>query len=253
MANRIIIYAVCCLALLLGACVTSAEGPDRARSNADWEPVERLIDGVPMVQVPPGCFTMGSRNGRRDEQPAHEICVDDAFWIDQYEVTNTVYGSSGAFEGGDLPRENITWFEARDFCVARGGRLPTEAEWEYAARGPDNLLYPWGNRFVADNLIYDANFGSRTHPVGSRPGGVSWVGAYDMSGNVWEWVNSMYWPYPYDAIDGREDLFNPDERRVYRGGMGSYIDAGTSAAKRFRALPDTRDWFIGFRCMRESW
>jgi formylglycine-generating enzyme required for sulfatase activity len=253
---------ILCVALLLSlaACASAEEDPDVTtddswnpiEANAVWEPVEQQVNGVSMVQVPPGCFMMGSDVGRRDEQPASEICFQEAFWIDQYEVTNRLYGSHGVFEGDNHPRENLTWFEARDFCVARGGRLPTEAEWEYAARGPDSLLYPWGNSFESDNLIYDGNFDNRTHPVRSRPAGVSWVGAYDMSGNVWEWVNSMYWSYPYNAADGREDLFNPDERRVYRGGIGSYIDDGTSTAKRFRAMPDTRGWFIGFRCMREN-
>lgn len=236
--------------IVITACDESRSQP--ITSNAEWTPVSDVFNGVEMVQVPPGCFTMGSTVGRRDEQPTHEICFEEAFWIDRYEVTNQQYGSPGAFEGDNQPRGNLTWEEARNFCASRTARLPTEAEWEYAARGPDNLHYPWGDTIVEDNLVFDSNFNTQTSPVGSRPEGVSWVGAHDMAGNVWEWVNSLYWSYPYSADDGRE---NPDVnagRRVYRGGLGSYIDYGTSAHTRFRGAPDKRDWFIGFRCVRSE-
>ncbi|MCZ7541887.1 MAG: formylglycine-generating enzyme family protein [Anaerolineae bacterium] len=241
--------------LLLSGCgplgLTSTK-PDYIRHNENSPVTVQEFGGVEMVKVPPGCFLMGNRHGRRDEQPVHESCFDQPFWIDRYEVTNAQYGSQGAFAGDDRPRENLTWFEARDYCAQRGARLPTEAEWEYAARGPDSLYYPWGDRFIEDNLVYDGNFNNETAPVGSRPGGVSWVGAYDLSGNVWEWVSSLYAPYPYNAQDGREDPNDPTRLRVYRGGLGSYIDYGTSAAARFRAGPDTRSWFIGFRCARDA-
>jgi formylglycine-generating enzyme required for sulfatase activity len=198
--------------------------------------------------VPPGCFMMGNDEGRRDERPMHEQCFEAPFWIGQTEVTNGQYGSQGAFEGDDRPRENLTWFEARDFCAARGLRLPTEAEWEYAARGPDNLLYPWGSELIEENLVFDRNSGNQTAPVGSRPAGISWVGALDMSGNVLEWMSTIHRPYPYQADDGREDVADTTAERVQRSGWGSYIDFGASAPIRFRALPDARDWFVGFRC-----
>lgn len=211
-----------------------------------------VFDGIEMVLVPPGCFTMGHNEGRRNERPEHRVCIDQPFWIDRTEVTNAQYGSTGRFEGDQRPRENLTWFEARDFCAARGGRLPTEAEWEYAARGPDSLLYPWGNTFNAQYLVFDQNVPSETAEVGSRPEGASWVGALDMSGNALEWVSSIYRPYPYDPNDGREDLNDPTALRVYRSGWGSYIDFGVSAPIRFRAEPEYRDWFIGFRCARSA-
>ena len=112
------------------------------------------------------------------------------------------------------------WFEAVTHCESRGARLPTEAEWEYTARGPDGLVYPWGNDFEADNTVYAGNSGDLPAPVGSRPGGVSWVGAFDMSGNVWEWVSSIYTDYPYNAADGREKSLGNESSsvRALRGG-----------------------------------
>lgn len=246
------------LLLLLAGCATPPAVtptadvlPGAVTANADWIPVGQDFAGVPMVQVPPGCFLMGHADGRRNERPVHRQCFATAFWIDQTEVTNAQYGSTGAFPGDQRPRENLTWFEARDFCAARGGRLPTEAEWEYAARGPSNWLYPWGDVMNPQALVFDQNSGNQTADVGSRPAGASWVGALDMSGNVLEWVSSQYRPYPYRATDGREDLTDTAALRVYRSGWGSYIDQGVSAPIRFFDRPDYRDWFIGFRCVRQ--
>ncbi len=150
--------------------------------NADWTPVVQSFGDVQMVLVPPGCFMMGHNAGRRDERPEHQICFDQPYWIDRYEVTNAQYGSEGHFSGPNRPRENLLWSEARDFCLARGARLPTEAEWEYAARGPDDLIYPWGNELKSANLVFDRNTPANTADVGSKPGGVSWVGAYRSGG-----------------------------------------------------------------------
>jgi formylglycine-generating enzyme required for sulfatase activity len=220
--------------------------------NSNWAPVIQTIDGVEMVQVPPGCFMMGNAAGRRDEQPVHQICFDKPFWIDRYEVTNAQYGSAGNGQGEKQPRENLMWTEARDFCVNRGARLPTEAEWEYAARGPDNLMYPWGNDLIEENLTFDGNSVGQTQDVGIHPGGVSWVGAFDMSGNVWEWVSSIHKPYPYDPNDGREDMNDTTNPRIYRGGINSYMDFAAGSTMRFKFPPERRDWFIGFRCARSN-
>jgi iron(II)-dependent oxidoreductase len=226
--------------------------PTPVASNAAWAPVVQDFDGVKMVLVPAGCFTMGNDEGRRDERPASEYCFQRPYWIDRYEVTNAQYGSEGHFPGANFPRENLLWSEARDFCIARGARLPTEAEWEYAARGPDSLIYPWGNDLVESNLVFDRNTPAQTAEVGSRPDGVSWVGAFDLAGNVFEWVSSAYARYPYDPADGRENLDDTASPRVYRGGNQSYIDFGAGAAIRFRRAQDERDWFLGFRCARDD-
>ena len=233
-------------------------------TNDEWAPIIREFSGVEMVLVPAGCFLMGSsdeqieyalneflnkRSWYESEQPVHQRCFSRPFWIDLKEVSTGQYGLSGWMSGDDLPRETITWFEAVNHCESRGVRLPTEAEWEYAARGPDNLIFPWGNTFDGSLVNFcDANcpFDHRDEqaddgfadlsPVGSYPGGASWVGALDMSGNVWEWTNTIYAPYPYNLTDGREaegctpiqsDNSSPDQEksicmnnttRVLRGG-----------------------------------
>ncbi len=259
--------------------------------NRDWQPVVRTFNGVPMVLVPVGCFTMGSSYEEYtrayeiclqtvgqavspdncifdlfvDEAPEHQVCFDKPFWIDLAEVTNAQFGSSGLFHHPDLPRENVSWFEAVEHCKARGARLPTEAEWEYAARGPDGLRYPWGNEFDPSLTNYcdagckwdwrDERYSdgyNYTAPVGSYPDGVSWVGALDMAGNVFEWVSSLYWPYPYSATDGREaDASNYTDWRVLRGGAWSSTEESVRSANRGLGEPDTRDSLSGFRCARD--
>jgi formylglycine-generating enzyme required for sulfatase activity len=251
--------------------------------NADWKPVIRDFDGVEMALVPVGCFMMGSseeeidyalescetyyggcrREWFEDEAPPHEVCFEEPFWIDVHEVTNAQYGSSGEWSGSDLPRESVDWFDAVDHCESRGARLPTEAEWEYAVRGPDGLVFPWGNTFDSARLNYcDLIYGADTSmddgyeytaPVGSYPGGVSWVGAYDLSGNVVEWVSSLYEPYPYSATDGREvdgGSNSSDPRGMRGGGWGNY-PYGTRAADRDWFYPDYANTIMGFRCARD--
>jgi formylglycine-generating enzyme required for sulfatase activity len=160
---------------------------------------------------------------------------------------------------GSRPRESITWTEAAAFCASRGARLPTEAEWEYAARGPESWLYPWGNRFMADQTVYGRNSGGHTAEVGSRPGGVSWVGALDMSGNVWEWVADWH-DSAYYATLGDHAVNPPGPRsgrgRVIRG--GSFSDATYFFGYDFLLRESFRTWSspgsglnsLGFRCVR---
>lgn len=252
MFKRLALLVVLMVMGCQSAAPTATPKPSGVSRNRDWQPVIQSFDGFEMVKVPSGCFLMGSMEGRRDEQPVHEVCFEKAFWLDRYEVTNAQYGSAGAFQGDKRPRENVTWFEARAFCVQRGGRLPTEAEWEYAARGPENWHFPWGNYMDDSRLIFDKNNNYQTGEVGLYPLGESWVGALDMSGNVWEWTSTLYRPYPYQANDGREDPNNTTDRRVFRGGWLSYIDYGVSGHTRFQIAPDHPDWFIGIRCARDD-
>jgi formylglycine-generating enzyme required for sulfatase activity len=235
-----------------------------------------------MVYVPTGEFWMGSTDEDIDavmaecsdcvreeftrEQPRHKVYVD-AFWIDRTEVTNAQYRqcvADGACsppsslesnlrdsyydnpEFDNYPVVYVTWYQAQEYAGWAGGRLPTEAEWEYAARGPDGSTYPWGNGAPNDSLLnYDWNVGDTT-AVGSYPDGASWCGALDMAGNVWEWVSSSYQDYPYNPDDGRE---NPDAsgKGVHRGGAFAYARDRARGAYRSFDLPDSPWVTLGFR------
>jgi formylglycine-generating enzyme required for sulfatase activity len=233
--------------------------------NRDWQPFATIFPndptGAEMMLVPAGSFMMGSEDGAGDEQPVHEQVFDAPFWIDRTEVTRAMYAQCVAAGECSATPENqystrdtqpinrVTWFQARDFCVWRGARLPTEREWEYAARGPDNWVYPWGDDFVAENAVYGSNSGNVTADVGSKPRGISWVGALDMSGNVWEWVSSIYRPYPYKVDDGRESNGNANSARVLRGGS-FYLDFNLRSTYRFWLIPSYVNINWGFRCAR---
>jgi formylglycine-generating enzyme required for sulfatase activity len=225
-------------------------------TNSQWTPQFQMFDSVEMVLVPPGCFMMGSGGGN-NEKPVTRICFDKPFWVDKTEVTQAQFEQFGGqaaqssyFKGGNRPVEQITWMEARDFCVQRGARLPTEAEWEYAARGPNNAIYPWGDTFEMEHVVYGENSSGHTADVGSRPGGASWVGALDMSGNVWEWVSTIYRAYPYRPNDGRESSSDTRNPRGRRGGSWYNVGVNLNAANRNYSEPFF--WYddIGFRCAR---
>lgn len=219
--------------------------------NSDWRPQYQTFNGFEMVLVPVGCFMMGSDDGELNEKPVVRQCIDQPFWLNRTEVTNAQYGSSGMFDGNNQPRERVGWFESRDFCVSRGARLPTELEWEFAARGPDNLVYPWGNNFVGEYVIYSV---TKTVDVATKPNGKSWVGAFDLSGNVWEWVSTIYdqkrFPYPYQEHDGREYDSDIISNRGLRGGSmyDTYFNFRTSYRRNYN--PNGKDANIGFRCAR---
>ncbi len=252
-----------------------------------WQPHIIVDDfGVEMVEVPPGCFMMGSVAGA-NEQPVHDQCFDEPFYIDRYEVTNwqfeavTEQTPPSQYIGSNRPVESITWFDARDFCIQRGARLPTEREWEYAARGPDSFTYPWGNVFVPEYAVTGHTqaqgtldvIGEDGQPL--RPGGASWVGALDMGGNVAEWTSTRYddidyseqtidlqnlYPYPYVIDDGREtdESFEDYQARqplyttrVFRGGSFDSNANTLRAASRYWNSPGAYN-FVGFRCARSQ-
>jgi Tol biopolymer transport system component/formylglycine-generating enzyme required for sulfatase activity len=214
--------------------------------NSDWTPQIVKVDDVEMVVVPPGCFMMGEPDTRDQYRQAHQLCFDKAYLIDRFEVTNAVIdlfqfkpGHAAFNKLPNYPRENIDWYEASEFCRLRGGHLPTEAEWEYAARGPDGLEFANGNE--ENGVTSAANSG--TQPMNRALRDRTWTNAVDMQGNVEEWTSSYYTQYPYNAQDGREDP-SYTSNRVIRGIGGSlWYRAGAAAST---------DWGIhrGFRCAR---
>lgn len=220
--------------------------------------VVQEFNGVPMVSVPAGCFQMGS-DRQIDELPINEQCFDEPFWIDQYEVSNGQFNTFGGeasrsstWTQADRPRENVSWQEASEFCQQRGMRLPTEAEWEYSARSSESLTYPWGDEFVAENAHFFGNANNQTAPIGSYLMGVSWVGAYDMAGNVAEWVSSSYQPYPFDVNDGRENRNDVLSERVARGGAHSDGSTLVTTTARYPANRRIIGNNIGFRCAQDN-
>lgn len=250
------------------------------------------IDEMEMVFVPAGSFLMGStasdENAFQNEIPQHEVILD-AFWIDRSEVTNRMYAACVEAGACELPwaygyvqyrsitRDDyflnpefqnypviyISWFGARTYCEWADRRLPTEAEWEKAARGTDARMYPWGNKLVAGDLLNFADTNTDfdwsykivddgyqdTSPVGNYPLGASPYGALDMAGNVWEWTSDGY-DRDYYQESPHENPFGPSEgtHRVIRGGSWRDSNWGTRIAHRGRHKPDQALGYIGFRC-----
>ena len=232
----------------------------------------RSFGGMEMVYVPAGKFRMGSNDGakwaQKGEKPAHEVFVE-GFWIDRTPVTNeeyrrfvqaTTHQKPKHWEGGRIPKGKeahpvvcVSWRDARAYCRWRSGqagvaiRLPTEAEWEKAARGTHEWLYPWGDEFDQRKCNSAEGGAGDTWPVGRYSPGDSPYGLADMAGNVWEWTGSLYKPYPYDAPDGREDP-EADGRRVVRGGSWNGNQRIVRAAFRYNIEPSYVYDDVGFRC-----
>jgi serine/threonine-protein kinase len=227
-----------------------------------------------MLYVPAGAFWMGSDvndpDADDDEKTQHQVTLD-AFWIDRTEVTNGQYrrcvgdgacrqpssitsSTRDSYYGNpdfdDYPVLYVDWQQAGAYCAWAGKRLPTEAEWEKAARGTDKRTYPWGEGIDCNRANYGLCVGE-TARVGNYPSGASAYGAQDMAGNVWEWTSSLYEPYPYDAQDGREDL-EADGWRVVRGGSWYVIEGFVRAAFRGRNEPSLANNDVGFRCARSG-
>ncbi len=228
----------------------------------------------PMVLIPAGPFVMGWDDRLPDEGPSHTVTLP-AYYIDLYEVTNLQYKAfmnatghrspahfrNRTYPAGkaDHPVTYVTWYDARDYCTWAGKRLPTEAEWEKAARGTDGRMFPWGNEF---NINY-ANTPQRwarlgregdTTPVGAFPQGRSPYGLYDMSGNVWEWTASWYQPHPGNTHPSES---YGEKYKVLKGGSWwdcSFYKCGISAPVFNRAffLRSTRNKNFGFRCAADA-
>jgi formylglycine-generating enzyme required for sulfatase activity len=243
----------------------------------DWDVfVDRLALASPIhlecVRVPAGEFLMGSslakdREAARGELPQHRVYLAE-FYIGKVPVTNAQYAAfvrSAKYEApshwdlegiaqdkGEHPVVRISWRDAQAFCAwlsqatGRSFRLPTEAEWEKAARGTNGRVYPWGDRLPETDLCNYEMLVGHTTPVGAYPGNVSPYGALDLAGNVGEWTSSLYRPYPYRADDGREDPA-AEGVRVVRGGAFSLTRWNARCACRLRYAPDRKCGHDGFR------
>ena len=246
-----------------------------------WVPAGSFMMGTDDVMIqklestlpPPSGFVLGEFPS---EQPQHEVKLANGYWIDKYEATNKAfqafidaggytnrsYWSAAGWEWlsqqptslfpkyclGNLPDNPVacvSWYEAEAYADWRGGRLPTEAEWEYAARGPQSLTYPWGNEFDSSlsNLVDSKGLES----VGSYPAGASWVGALDIAGNVMEWVQDWLGPYSAAKVT---DPTGPDagKVKVEKGGWWSgTLYVARAAYRHFEDPPEYADFHIGFR------
>lgn len=228
-------------------------------TNSAWDVFTKEFAGIRMSLVPVGCFDMGSEDETDDERPIHTQCIETPYWIDFAEVSRGDYQACVEAEFCTSPPESnvsdtvyqpinqVTWFQAKNFCERRGKRLPTEVEWEYAARGPDSLVYPWGNKFISARVVNKALNNGNLGITQSMFFGASWVGSVHMSGNVWEWVSSKYQDYPYVADDGREEV-NTTGFRVIRGGSLDSNGDSLRATNRFYNAPLALGTLVGFRC-----
>jgi formylglycine-generating enzyme required for sulfatase activity len=253
--------------------------PAQASFGETWT---RPADGATMVYVPAGAFEMGSEEGDRNEDPVHTLSLD-GFWIERYEVTSAQFAAfinDEAQQGEDVklwlnlgdedclieqsgdrfqsksgyadnPVVEVSWYGAAAYSTWVGGRLPSEAEWEKAARGTEGRKHPWGHAAPTDELCNFSFYVTATTPVGTySPEGDSPYGCADMAGNVVEWTRSLDRGYPDDPHDGREAP-DVDSYRVLRGGSFINRPQDVRCARRITLSPDF-GWDgkdIGFRVM----
>lgn len=226
------------------------------------EQAVRAENGAEMVLVAAGEFWMGSDDGNDDEKPRHPVDLD-AYYIDRYEITNGLYQrfmeatnrpgprywSDSHLNGASQPVVGVSWYDAERYCRWVGKRLPTEAEWEKAARGDDGRRYPWGEQWDSSRANSKESQRNKPAPVGSYPSGVSPYGAHDMAGNVWEWVADWYAKDGYERSPRRNPR-GPETGpwKVLRGGSWGYLPSLLRTTGRLSIMPDLQNTVIGFRC-----
>jgi len=227
-----------------------------------------------MVLIPAGSFIMGTDIRFPDEGPEHKVYLK-AYYIDKYAVTNLQYKKfidathrrspsnfvNRTYPDGkvDHPVTFVNWYDAKAYCEWAGKRLPTDEEWEKAARGTDGRMFPWGNEFNINNANTPMRWNvlhmeGDTSPVGAFKGGASPYGLYDMSGNVWEWTSSWYEPYPGNTHVSEN---YGEKYKVLKGGSWwdcSFYRCGISAPSFNRSffLRTTKNKSFGFRCARDA-
>jgi formylglycine-generating enzyme required for sulfatase activity len=225
---------------------TAAAPPGPSRMNAK--------DGLRYVWIAAGTFTMGCSPDDGEclasEKPAHPVTISKGLWMGQTEVTQAAYARVMNLPASRLGRAmpaNVNWSQAQAYCQAAGMRLPTEAEWEYAARGGN----PSARYGPLDSIAWhNGNSGRRTHNVAQKqPNG---YGLYDMLGNVWEWVSDWYDLHYYESAPPRDPQgpASGDERGL-RGGASFYSPWGARASHRFGQAPDAANEAVGVRCAGE--
>jgi formylglycine-generating enzyme required for sulfatase activity len=240
------------------------------QKQSQEKPVSPRLPEGSMVSIPAGEFTMGSSEGDSDERPAHKVYVD-AFSMDVYEVTVRQYAEFLRAAGVRAPLDwntmnqsanqkrpvaNVDWADAAAYCKWAGKRLPTESEWEKAARGTDGRLYPWGNDPPTPLRANYGETGSHNYetlaPVGMLEAGKSPYGIYDMAGNVWEWVSDWYDENYYKNSPSK----NPEGPsmggfKVIRGGSWTSSSRNLRSVDRYWDPPSFRSlYFPGFRCAK---
>ncbi len=256
------------------------EANDKAGESGAAVDRQKVAENAPMVTVPAGEFMMGAdksvdKGCSSDEMPYHKVYLD-AFHIDKYEVTVNQYKEcvdadkcsppeSGNDDRdcnwehsnrGNHPVNCVNWNQAKAYCKYAGKRLPTEAEWEKAARGTDGRKYPWGIRKPTCTyaVMWDFEGGcnkKHTWPVGSKPKGASPYGAMDMAGNVREWCSDWYDRHYYEDSPSRNPTGPASgEKRVTRDGSWSSNPYSLRSASRYADKPDTGYDDLGFRCAK---
>ena len=283
-------FACLCLLTLTLACSDEEKVPDpevaqQIEQSADrqepavhavvpvkYSPEDQiLVDQAPegMVFIKGGCFVMGNDATQEDEKPEHEVCLDD-FYLGKYEVTQAewikVIGFSPAkFSGDNYPVEQINFYDVQKFIKKTDGacRLPTEAEWEYAAKGGAESRYYWGNMMDGSYAWFEDNSEASSHPVGQKL--PNQFGLYDMKGNVWEWVEDWYEPL-YSAKN-KNNPVGPavGEHKVIRGGAFDSSAGALRISNRTWLHPKNRVYskvstyggiineifnYVGFRCAK---
>ncbi len=292
-----IVLILCTLAFIINVVFhyTSLRIPDfKFTPMAPLETVSMVwpADESEMVFVPVGSFKMGSayddKEAYQSEMPVHDVILD-AFWIDRTEVTTGMYTKcvdAGACEVPNIagqpivtsrtrseyygnpeyanyPVIYVNWYQATDYCSWTGKRLPTEAEWEKAARGTDGRKYPWGNANISGKrlnyadrntdfqwtiALFDDGYAD-TAPVGNYPDGASPYGALDMAGNVWEWVSDWFADDYYKNSPTENPAGPADgDYKVLRGGSWQNSNFGIRPTMRSRINPNISYGYVGFRC-----
>jgi formylglycine-generating enzyme required for sulfatase activity len=272
LASLIGVLSLClCACLTVSAVVYISGSPDQPRrvsSGVGTKPApgstRTAKDGMVQISVPEGDLSMGADDGDLDELPVHTVKVD-GFWIDQTKVTVDMFSkfaSSNAVKGkwskgsdGHSPVTGVTYADAENYCKAQGLRLPTEAEWERSAKGPDNRRYPWGddwdpNMLVLGNLNpddsllkYDKVWG----PVDEVPEAASGWGVLGMAGGPREWTSTFYELYP--GAPDQSLVLQKNKYQVTRGGFrpNNYLRDFRTTARDWQ-LPDLDSLDLGFRC-----